>query len=221
MSHVAAYVLAIAEPLAPLRDDLGQPFKWVPCMELPLAWDESSPINVRRRAAQVCRTHCPALRQCRTAMQQLIADGGEPLGVWAGEVLGGRAAIERGKRLPPLPIDRFSVASLSCTVRHTMAERSPCKYCGLSILWARTAENRPMPLDPAESADGNVAVIRDDRQELVCRVLGKGDSASPGERRHMPHFATCKNWPKQKAKKQNAPRRPAKEASREQLAMPI
>jgi hypothetical protein len=81
--------------LEPLRNPQGDAYPWVPCMAFPIAWDEASPFNVRKRAAEICTTHCPALAECEQATHRLEAEGGTPLGVWAGQVLNPRQVIER------------------------------------------------------------------------------------------------------------------------------
>lgn len=45
-----------------------------------------------------------------------------------------------------------------------------------------------MPVDYAEDPSGNIAV---DAAWKLGRMLRKGETAAPGETRHVPHFATC------------------------------
>lgn len=65
-----------------------------------------------------------------------------------------------------------------------------CRSCGAAIEWARTANDRAMPLDAEPNADGNV-VIRDG----VAHVLGPMELLVLGadEVLRMPHHATCPN----------------------------
>jgi len=90
-----SYQLLLAHQLEPLRDPTGAAYKWVPCMTQPLAWDEIAPANVRRAAAEVCLTQCPALVACEIRRAELAAAAaaglGHPVrGVWAGRVFTGR-----------------------------------------------------------------------------------------------------------------------------------
>jgi len=74
-----------------------------------------------------------------------------------------------------------------------------CRGCSQSIVWARTDNDKSMPLDPLPVAGGNVKVTgvgRDDRGvHPRVRVLGKRESESlldpPGEHRYVTHFVTC------------------------------
>lgn len=73
---------------------------------------------------------------------------------------------------------------------------STCKACGAPIRWARTAaHDRPMPLDPDPDPDGNVLLTADG----IAHVLGPLEMLAGGTElegtRHMPHHATCPEWP--------------------------
>lgn len=67
---------------------------------------------------------------------------------------------------------------------------SRCRSCGAEIEWARTVNNRAMPLDAEPTADGNV-VIRDGK----AHVLGPMELLvlDAGEVLRMPHHATCEH----------------------------
>ncbi|GAB2613738.1 hypothetical protein GCM10027067_26630 [Pseudactinotalea suaedae] len=67
--------------------------------------------------------------------------------------------------------------------------------CGEPIEWARTIPGqRRMPLDldryPDEDERANVAVMPH-HTGPYCRVVTKDEPLRDGERRRMPHFATC------------------------------
>lgn len=64
-----------------------------------------------------------------------------------------------------------------------------CRSCGAAIEFARTVNNRAIPLDAEPNAEGNV-VIRDG----VAHVLGPMELLlvlGAGEALRMPHHATC------------------------------
>lgn len=64
-----------------------------------------------------------------------------------------------------------------------------CKSCGAAIRWAKTANQRLMPLDPDPSTAGNVRLNEDGS----CTVLG-GDALQTHRGEvplHTSHFATC------------------------------
>jgi hypothetical protein len=66
---------------------------------------------------------------------------------------------------------------------------TPCKGCGKPVIWATTANLRPMPVDPEPAAEGNVVLMR----------LGLGVRAEVitnpgrlfGRRTYVSHFVTC------------------------------
>lgn len=84
-------------------------------------------------------------------------------------------------------------------LEHIPGPRVKCRRCGAPIVWARTVagENGPggkaMPLDPEPNTSGNVAVRPGRRNELLARVLKKGeDHDRQNEIRAVPHMATCR-----------------------------
>lgn len=101
-----------------------------------------------------------------------------------------------------------------------MSERGPsiCRRpgCGADILWALTIpRHKRMPIDPAVLADddvrGNVAVWRDHLGSLYCRVVSRDEPLRAGERRAVPHWATCagrRSTPPPEAGKDHASPRP-------------
>lgn len=129
MRRHASYMLVLVHQLEPLRDATGKPFAWLPCMSQPLCWDEAAPANIRRRAAEICLTECPALIPCTARREELVAAaeqkrGQPPRGVWAGKMMSGRGDAEEvelwaitgsanparsltRRRLPPLPADTY------------------------------------------------------------------------------------------------------------------
>jgi hypothetical protein len=74
-----------------------------------------------------------------------------------------------------------------------------CRGCGAPILWARTVYGRPIPLDPAPRADGNIVL-----SELDGRACYLGRNYAPKGTRYVSHFTTCPHsttFRKPKAKK--------------------
>jgi len=70
-----------------------------------------------------------------------------------------------------------------------------CRSCGASIRWARTTNDRPIPLDAEPDPAGNVLLLGE-----TAHVLGKGATVplelagDDDGTRWMPHHATCENW---------------------------
>ena len=56
-----------------------------------------------------------------------------------------------------------------------------CKSCKAPIFWARTDNDRAIPLDPQQRLDGNVVLFG----EGECRVV------KAGEGRYVTHFTSC------------------------------
>lgn len=70
-----------------------------------------------------------------------------------------------------------------------MMDVGTCKSCGASIRWAKTANQRLMPLDPQPTAAGNIRLDDDGG----CTVLS-GDSLRTHRSEmllYTSHFATC------------------------------
>jgi hypothetical protein len=60
-----------------------------------------------------------------------------------------------------------------------------------------------MPIDAEPNPDGNLAVRQDEPGgPLRCRPLPKGAELQPGEKRAMPHWATCKDTKRFRKQKQ-------------------
>lgn len=83
--------------------------------------------------------------------------------------------------------------------RRIPGRTTTCARCKAPIVWARTVATetgrggKPMPLDPVENPDGNVAVrALVSSGQLVARVLCKDETHDTTvELRAMPHAATC------------------------------
>lgn len=71
--------------------------------------------------------------------------------------------------------------------------------CSAGITWVRTANGRPMPLDPEPDPKGNVVLVNG----LAVVLGGKGAEgvAAVDATRYMPHFVTCADPPQRKPKK--------------------
>lgn len=87
---------------------------------------------------------------------------------------------------------------LAHELRPLPGQETHCSRCHSTVVWAVTAARdtgpggKPIPLDPIEHPDGNVAVSPGHGRRLVARVLKKGEEPIiPVEYRAMPHFATC------------------------------
>lgn len=71
-----------------------------------------------------------------------------------------------------------------------------CRHCGRPIAFGLIiTSKRRIPLDPGThdvtDRDANVAVTSDHLGSIFARVLSATDPIRPGERRAMPHFASC------------------------------
>lgn len=67
-----------------------------------------------------------------------------------------------------------------------------CKSCNAPIVWAKTAEGKPMPLDPIPKTGGNIIVV--DGVAKVVPVQNVGEA-------FVSHFATCPDSNKHRKKK--------------------
>lgn len=65
----------------------------------------------------------------------------------------------------------------------------PCSSCGAALLWIRTPKGKAMPLDATPDPHGNI-VIRDGLA-VVLKLEEMEQDPSLGQRRFMPHWATC------------------------------
>lgn len=71
-----------------------------------------------------------------------------------------------------------------------------CRFCEASIHWGFTHHgHRRIPLDPPRYADddttANALVHGDHLGSVYVRIQSTARPAEPGERRYMPHAATC------------------------------
>jgi hypothetical protein len=74
-----------------------------------------------------------------------------------------------------------------------------CASCSASIIWIRTPKGKAMPLDATPNPNGNV-VIRDGLA-VVLTLDELANDPSVGQRRFMPHWATCEHAAKHRAGK--------------------
>lgn len=102
-----------------------------------------------------------------------------------------RGEIDPDYRQPTGRVDEHEL-------RRLPGQETVCSRCRSLVVWAVTAARdtgpggKPMPLDPVEHPDGNVAVSPGHGSRLVARVLKKDEQPIvPVEFRAMPHFATC------------------------------
>lgn len=64
-------------------------------------------------------------------------------------------------------------------------DHSRCRACGCVIRWAKSENGRPIPLDIAPAADGNIVI----RPGPIAHVLKKDEE--PTAATFKSHFATC------------------------------
>lgn len=60
-----------------------------------------------------------------------------------------------------------------------------CRSCGASVIWAKTAKGKSMPLEAVPPSEGNVRVNKD----------GVAEYGAKGSGPYVSHFATCKDAP--------------------------
>lgn len=63
-----------------------------------------------------------------------------------------------------------------------------CRSCGSQVLWARTVNDKPMPLNPEPCEYGGNIVL----ENGVARVIKKGEAVGHDVKLYRSHFATCK-----------------------------
>lgn len=69
---------------------------------------------------------------------------------------------------------------------------SYCRGCNSLIEWALTVNEKRIPFNPEPDPTGNLAIYRDERGMFRARTLSKEHpEPTRGERRFMPHHATC------------------------------
>lgn len=61
-----------------------------------------------------------------------------------------------------------------------------CRSCGAEIIWARSVNGVPMPLDAKPVPDGNVIL-----EDGTARVIGGPLEVPPGTKLYSAHHATC------------------------------
>lgn len=62
-----------------------------------------------------------------------------------------------------------------------------CRSCNARIVWAKTVNNKSVPVDADPVEFGGNMVLRNG----VAIVLKKGEASEAGEKRYVSHFATC------------------------------
>jgi hypothetical protein len=91
----------------------------------------------------------------------------------------------------PRPNSPEDVGYVAAPLRHPKR----CRSCGAEIFWSRNeTAGRAMPVDAAESPDGNVVLV-DRGGAVISRVLRAGEEPRPGEKRRRPHHMTCPDAP--------------------------
>jgi len=89
---------------------------------------------------------------------------------------------------------------------------SPCKFCGLDVMWCVTLRGSKCPVDPEPVPyGGNVEVLDYDVPTPTVRVLRKGEAGDVGTPLHRMHFATCKSPERVAARKRGPNQRPRKD----------
>lgn len=76
-----------------------------------------------------------------------------------------------------------------------------CRSCGASIIWAKTRNNRTMPVDALPHVDGTVELTyTDDTRTPTADVLtGMLRAAADPGSLYVAHMATCPNQPRRTA----------------------
>lgn len=72
---------------------------------------------------------------------------------------------------------------------------TPCRSCGVEVVFARTANQRQMPVEVEPDPTGNV-ILLDSPEGLCIQVVPtRVGPVFPGleQTRYMPHFARCKD----------------------------
>lgn len=77
-----------------------------------------------------------------------------------------------------------------------------CKWCPAEILWALTDKGHRIPLDPAPSDRGNLALEFRPGATPIATVVDPKKVAGP---LWLAHMATCPGWKKKRAKKAAKP----------------
>ena len=69
---------------------------------------------------------------------------------------------------------------------------SACRSCDAEVLWARTPQDKAIPIDPEPVEGGNI-VLHDPvpGRPRTCHFVGRG-TPSDGPR-YVSHFTTCPN----------------------------
>lgn len=67
----------------------------------------------------------------------------------------------------------------------------PCRSCKAPIVWARTINDKPMPVDAQPAPDGNVLLHEPGPTAEVLAGLFLAAARDQGLELHMPHHSTC------------------------------
>ncbi|WP_213573302.1 hypothetical protein [Rhodococcus sp. USK13] len=76
---------------------------------------------------------------------------------------------------------------------HRLQPAEPCRSCRAPIVWAKTQQPKPIPLDPEPSENGNVATYLVDGV-LHANVILKAQRAAlnaAGRPLYLAHFVSC------------------------------
>lgn len=68
---------------------------------------------------------------------------------------------------------------------------SRCDYCPAEVIWAVTASNNRMMIDPSPRPDGNVVLRVKALGAPLAIVYGRPPVTVPAHSRYRPHWATC------------------------------
>lgn len=69
------------------------------------------------------------------------------------------------------------------------AKQSKCRSCDAPIIWAKTTQDKNIPLDAEPSGAGNITLVPGGRAHVHSR-----DELFPqGETLYVSHFVTCPN----------------------------
>ena len=78
-----------------------------------------------------------------------------------------------------------------------------CKSCGDPVVWVKTINGKPMPLNAEPDPDGNVypVLIDGERYARVATVKSPIPDHVPATSRFTAHFATCPHADEHRAPK--------------------
>lgn len=138
--------------------------------------------------------HMPALYRARRNGPSVVTAEEVPQVTWTVEQSPGRVGLLLGPDSPDLghltPWDAASIARALMDAARQAGTWRACESCKAPVVWARTEAGQRMILDIGDHPGGNMAAKVEEGQ-LRVRACKPADPLHEGERRVMPHWATC------------------------------